>query len=365
MIIYMRVAIVHDYLNQFGGAERVLQVLSAMFPDAPIYTLFADPRVVNKHFPGKTIKTSVLNHPRVWESHRKFIPFMPYAANSINLRDKYDLVITNVASFARGVRHSPRTKHVSYINAMMRYAWEPDTHLPKVLPAAFLPLGRAAAAALREWDCHTAEKPDLALTNSSFMAEKIGRNYGQGAEIIPPPVDQNTFYLEPNSKKEHYYLVFGRIVSYKRFDLVVEAFNKLRKPLVIVGNGPEAREVIMKIRSKYIRWIPRVSDAHLRGLINGAKAVIFPQEEEFGLVAAEAVSCGTPLVAYSRGGSEDIVREGFNGVLFDEQSPEALASAVEAIETMHFDRKAIAEDAKRFSKENFQERFISAINRLF
>src|SRR3989338_7461391 len=358
-----RVALVHDYLNQFGGAERVLQVLSEMFPEAPIYTLFADPKILNKHFPGKDVRTSFLDNRVVWKNHRKFIPIMPFAAASIDLGNNYDIIITNAASFARGVRYSSG-RHISYVNAMMRYAWEPETHLPNFFPAMAMPFVRPIAEALREWDISTTEKADLMLTNSTFMARKIAENYFRRAEVVSPPVDQNIFYLDESVRKHNYYLAFGRIITYKRFDLIVEAFNILKKPLLIVGDGPEARSVMEKIRSKHIRWVRRVGDAHLRGLINGAKAVIFPQEEEFGLVAAETVSCGTPLVSYSRGGSEDIVKDGLNGVTFDEQSPEAIADAVRAIETMYFDRRAIAENAKKFSKENFQNKFMSAVSKV-
>lgn len=359
----MRVAIVHDYLNQFGGAERVLQVLSEMFPDAPIYTLFGDTRILKEHFPGKDIRTSFLNNRVVWKNHRKFIPIMPYAAESMDLGNEFDLIITNAASFARGVKYSSG-KHVSYVNAMMRYAWEPETHLPNFFPKSLLPLVRPIAESLREWDISTVEKADIMLTNSTFMADKIAANYLRHAKVISPPVDQSIFYLDESIRKHDYYLAFGRIITYKRFDLVVEAFNILKKPLIIVGNGPEAESVMNKIRSKHIRWFKRVSDAQLRGFINGSKAVIFPQEEEFGLVAAETVSCGTPLVAYGRGGSEDIVKDGFNGVLFDEQTPEAIIDSVEALETMYFDRRAIAKDAKRFSKDEFRRKFALAVSKL-
>ena len=359
----MRVALVHDYLNQYGGAERVLEVLAKMFPEAPIYTLLYDEAKTYGCFRGRVRTTSFLDHPFVSRRHRLFIPLLPWAASRLRVPDEYDLIISSTAGYAKGVSYG-NAKHVAYCHTPLRYAWEPDYLTAKL---GTNPAVRAALAPLlwylRRWDYRAGQKPNIVIANSRFIAEKIRRAYGREAEVVHPPVDTAVFYPDASVRRGDRYLAAGRMLHYKRFDLVIDAFNKLGLPLTIVGDGPE-RAALKRRASSTIEFLPFVPDtAELRRLYSSAKALIFPQVEDFGLVAAEALACGTPVIAYDAGGAKEIVADGRNGVLFPEQTAEALIAAVRRFETLPFDRNRVAASAQRFSKEKFVEHMRLAVDR--
>lgn len=358
-----RVALVHDYLNQFGGAERVLIALAELFPEAPIYTLFYDPAIFGNTFGAREIKTSFLDHAFVRKNHRFFIPVMHKAAESLDLGDEYDLIISSSSSFCKGVTYKSGT-HVSYVHALLRYAWDSEKHLKTYFPAPIVKLLSPVAHYLKEWDRKTGSRPDVILTNSRHTQHKIREGYGREAEIIHPPVDDSKFYLDETIKKGDYFLSWGRIISYKRLDLTIQAFNKLKLPLIIVGTGAEEKEVGKLITSPHIKMMKNVSDNDLRKLINGARATILPQEEEFGLVAAESVACGTPIIAYNRAGFREILQDEVNGIGFDEQSENALTEAIDRFQKSEFDRKTVASTAEKFRKENFQKRILEIVDSL-
>jgi len=361
----MRVALVHDYLNQYGGAERVLEVLMEMFPEAPVYTLLYDPERTGGRFAGRVAGTGFLDFPFARRHHRWFIPLMPAAAAGIDLGDRYDLVISDTAGFAKGVRYGKSTKHIAYIHTPLRYAWETqnyfgDTEFTRFFQPVFYYLKR--------WDYRAGQKPDTLIANSRFIAGKIKEYYGRESAVIHPPVDTKQFFYRPiraNSSRK-YYLAVGRLLQYKKFDLILETFARLGLPLKSVGSGPEKESLesrIKRLGAANIELIPFVrNEDELRKLYGGAKALIFPQVEDFGLVAAEAQACGTPVIAYAAGGALEIVENGKTGVLFSEQTAEALAQAVLQFESAKFDRAKIARSAARFSKENFQKSFLDAIN---
>ena len=352
----MRVALVHDYLNQYGGAERVLEVLAKMFPEAPIYTLLYDEAKTYGCFRGRVRTTSFLDHPFVSRRHRLFIPLLPWAASRLRVPDEYDLIISSTAGYAKGVSYG-NAKHVAYCHTPLRYAWEPDYLTAKL---GTNPAVRAALAPLlwylRRWDYRAGQKPNLIVANSRFIAEKIRRVYGREAEVAHPPVDTAVFYPDASVRRGDRYLAAGRMLHYKRFDLAVSAFNKLGLPLTILGNGPELGKLRATAQPN-ISFLPFESDTNkLRELYSSAKALIFPQVEDFGLVAAEALACGTPVIAYDAGGAKEIVADGRNGVLFPEQTAEALIAAVHHFETLRFDPAATAASAEKFSKETFVKR---------
>ncbi len=349
----MKVALVHDYLNQFGGAERVLLAFAEMFPEAPIYTIFYDENKLHGKLKGKDIHTSFLDFRLVRDNHRFFIPAMPIAAESLNLKDNYDLIISDSASFGKGISYS-RGLHLSYIHAPIRYAWEPDTYLGTFLNKFLINLGSPSLGYLRNWDRRTAQKPDVILTNSNFMANKIKSFYAREAEVVHPPVDTSIFYPERSENSEPYFLAFGRLIHSKRFDLIIEAFNELDLKLKIVGSGSEREKIKSLIRSSNIEMIPEVMDENeLRKIISNAEGVLFPQLEDFGLVAAESLACGTPVIAYGAGGALEIIEEGLTGTFFSEQSVESIRQAVARFQKMTFDREQIRLRAARFSKDAF------------
>ncbi len=364
----MRVALVHDYLNQFGGAERVLLALMEMFPDAPIYTLLDDREKAHGLFEGRQVITRFLDNSITRKHHRLFIPLMPLAISRLNLRDEFDLIISDTAGFAKGISYDQsKTRHISYIHTPLRYAWETDEYFShsfktKVFNAVFRP----AFAYVRKFDYNVAQKPDLLLANSQFIAEKVRRYYGRDSDVLYPPVDTSVFYPDEQIGRGEHYLAVGRMLHYKRFDLIIEAFKTLGLPLVVAGAGPKEQE--LKALANGVRnttFLPfQKTNEEMRKLYSAARAVIFSHTEDFGLVLAEAQACGAPIIAYSAGGAKEIVSDERAGVLFNEQSVAGLVDAVRIFEQKKFDRKLIAQMAQRFSKEQFVTGIKGAIERL-
>ena len=387
----MKVAIIHDYLNQYGGAERVLESLLKIFPDAHIYTLLYDKNRTLGKFHNNIHKTSFLDFGLVRLNHRPFIPLMPTAVSTMTVDDDYDLVISATAGYAKGVsiRHRKENKsnpfHLSYCYTPLRYAWEIDNYFANPI---FKTVFRPAFNYLKNWDREAAQKPDVLLTISKFIAGKIKAYYGREAEVIYPPVDYTKFHLEirnPKSEIRNYYLAVGRLLHYKKFDLIVEAFRELGAPLKIVGMGPEYHKIKNQISPKHppaggatgqvnisaqggsasggknIELIPFVSDDELRKLYNGAQALIFPQVEDFGLTAAEAQACGTPVIAFRGGGALEIVGDGVTGIFFEKQNVESLIQAVRRFEKLKFNRRKISQISRRFTFESFRKGLLSKL----
>lgn len=299
----MKVALVHDYLNQYGGAERVLETLLDIFPDAPVYTLLYSPERTSEHFRKKVYQTSLLDFPLARHHHRMFLPLMPFAVRSLRIDDRYDLIISDSAGYAKGAPNPNRTFHISYCYTPLRYAWEIDDYFANPVFKTFF---RPAFQYLRRWDFKAAQKPDVLLAVSGFIAQKIRSYYGRAARVVYPPVDTQRFYfdpsLQPSAAGPSYYLAAGRLLHYKKFALLVEAFLESGRNLWVVGTGPEMPKILeMAGEAKNIRFLYFVSDKDLHTLYSGAKGFLFPQVEDFGLVAAEAQACGTPVIAYARG----------------------------------------------------------------
>lgn len=385
----MKVAILHDYLNQFGGAERVLKAILEIFPDAHLYTLLYDEEKTLGLFRGNLKKTSFLDIPLVRRRHRAFIPLMPLAAESLKSKEFYDLIISSTAGYGKGlgIRGS---YHISYCHTPLRYAWEID--YLKNLQFSPWPLKevvvRPIAGWLRGWDKRTALNVNVFIANSQFIADKVKAYYAREAQVVYPPVDTSVFYpvrgrapqgarstalgraasngIYPDSKTnkpkaESYYLMVGRLLYYKGFDLGIKAFNRLKRQLKIIGRGPEFYKLKSIADPRYVEFIPFVRDEELRQIYSNAKALIFPQIEDFGLVAAEAQACGLPVLAFNRGGAKEIVEDGRTGLFFNEQTPEAIIESVERFDSLNFVRHDIAKRAERFSKERFKEEFKSII----
>ncbi len=408
----MKVALVHDYLNQIGGAERVLDVLMQMYPDAPIYTLMHDSGKTLGKYEGRVKGTSFLDFQFARDHHRLFIPLMPLAARSINLGSRYDLIISTSAGFGKGIRYNKKTtKHICYVHTPLRYAWETKTYFSSKALRFF---GAPAFWYVRRFDYKAGQKPDVLIANSEYIADKIKKYYGRDAQVIYPPVDTSKFYFDPSAStitynlspitspiSSHYYLALGRLLHYKRFDVVIDAFTQLKLPLKIVGAGPlfgDLQDRAKKRDTHNISFPGFVKDdAELRALYNGARGFIMANEEDFGLVMAEAQACGVPVIAYGAGGALEIVQEAelgsrnkelgagrhpealgrpgtpglaegshsvSTGILFKDQTPESLIEAVKKIEKINFDRKEISEQAQRFSVKSFEQGIRRAIEEL-
>ncbi len=359
----MKVALIHDYLNQYGGAERVLDTMLDIFPDAPVYTLLYSPERTSAHFRKKVCKTSILDFPFARHHHRLFIPLMPFAVRSLKIGDGYDLIISDSAGYAKGISNPERTFHICYCYTPLRYAWEVDNYFANPVFKTFF---RPAFNYLKRWDFEAAQKPDVLLAVSGFIAQKIRRVYGRTARVVYPPVDYEKFYfdadLQPSAAKPPYYLAAGRLLHYKKFALLVESFLQLGLNLWIVGSGPELSKLEeMAAGAGNIQFKRFVTDQDLHALYNGAKAFLFPQMEDFGLVAAEAMACGAPVIAYAQGGALEIVEEGRTGIFFQQQNSSSVVDAVRRFEQMNFDRREVSRLGRRFTAEQFRNGILQVI----
>ncbi|MBI5421167.1 MAG: glycosyltransferase [Parcubacteria group bacterium] len=350
----MKIAILHDYLNQLGGGERVLEELITLFPNAPVYTLFYDEALTQKRFSETTVHTSFLQHvPGVARHHHVAIPLMPLAAQSIHIRN-VDVVFSDSSGYAKGITVDPSVLHINYCYTPLRYAWEEKyltTHaIFKHLRHGIKPI----LSHLRTWDHYTATLPHEMYAVSKHIAKKIKLHYDRKVEVLYPPARTDFFY--PTQKKENFYLAVGRMLHYKRFDLIISAFNTLGLPLKIIGSGPEHKRLKAMAHTN-IEFLDRVSDEVLRDYYSAARALIFPQQEDFGLVAVEALSCDTPVIAFKHGGGpEEIIEEGKNGLFFEEQTKESLITTIRKFENSHFGKEACRTSALRFSPEKFREK---------
>ena len=348
----LKIALVHDYINQFGGAERVFKTLTEEFPEADLYTLFYEEDETNQFLKSRIKGTSFLDKPFVRKQHRAFIPLMALAANMMNLGDKYDLIISDSAGFGKGIRYK-NTPHIAYCHSPLRYAWEPDFYLGTLFSSPLIKAATPIFKYLQWWDKKAGKKPDLLVANSRHTADKLRQFYEREADVIHPPVDTDIFYYDKRVKKRDYFLALGRMIHYKRFDLTIQAFNRLKIPLKVVGTGPELERIKSMSFSPNIEFLSFISDEELRRVINGARALVFPQVEDFGLTAAESIACGTPVIAYEGGGALEIIEDGINGILFKDQTIPALTEGINRFEKTKFDPKKISETAQKFSKTNF------------
>lgn len=360
----MRVALIHDHLTQYGGAERVLEALQAIWPDAPTYTLRYDPTVMGQAFEHKIIRTSFLERlPFARRAFRWFLPLMPLATESYDLSD-FDVVISNSSAFSKGIITAPHALHICYCHTPTRYLWsDTDSYVaelraPRFVKAA-LPL---LLHKLRIWDQLAATRVDHFVANSETVQRRIQKYYRRDSQLIYPPVDIERFALSPEPKT--YFLAGGRLVAYKRFDLVVDAFTKLGKPLKVFGTGPELAD-LKKRAGPNVTFVGRVSDDERARLFANAIAFINPQEEDFGITPVESMASGRPVIAYRRGGALETVIDGVTGVFFDEQSWEELADVVLHFNEQAFQPEKIRAHAEQFATRIFRKRIYDLVHRLW
>ena len=353
----MKIALVHDYLVQYGGAERVLQSFVEVYPDASIYTLLHDQGAVHGAFDGKRVYTSFLQKiPFVRRMHRLFPPLMPVAIEQFDF-SMYDVVLSDSSSYAKGILTGPGTLHISYIHTPMRYAWDDcqkyaqDFGFPRAVKR-FVPF---LMSPIRLWDKVSADRVDLVLANSSFVAKRIRTYYGRESTVIHPPVETGRFYVATPEERKDYFLMVGRLIAYKRHDIAIEAFNRLGIPLRIIGRGPEEKR-LRRLAGPNIEFLGRVPDEDLPRAYAECRGFIFPQEEDFGIVAVEAMASGRPVIAYRGGDIEERIEEGVSGTFFDEQTPDAIEAAVKRFEGLSFDPAAIREKSLRFDKAIFKRK---------
>jgi len=358
----MRVALVHEWLTNLAGSERVLLAMHDMYPEAPIYTSV----FVSEQFPelaGSDVRTSFMQRiPGAKTKHQAF-PFLRTVAFERFDLSEYDIVISSSHAEAKGVITRPETLHICYCYTPIRYYWSGYHHyLENPRFGALNPVVKAIMPYmtnyLRVWDRCAADRVDLFVAISNHVAKRIHKYYRRDAEVIYPPV--NTSWLSISPGVDDYFLLVGRLIPYKRADIVVEAFNRLGIPLKIAGTGSEL-DALRAAAGPNIEFLGRVSDAELGELYSRCQALIFPQEEDFGIVPLEAMAAGRPVIAYRAGGALETVVEGETGMFFDHQDGESLQQAVKKFDPGRFDPERARQQALTFDVEVFKQRIAAYV----
>jgi glycosyltransferase involved in cell wall biosynthesis len=361
---FARVAVVHDWLTVPGGSEQVVLELLEMFPQAELFTSVYDPEPWPAQIKQRKVHSSLLGRvPGAVSHYPKLLPLMNAAFRSFDLSG-FDLVLSSSHACAKNVNTPPGVLHVCYCHTPMRYAWEEGFLDGEQVGRAMRLLLPPLLARLRRQDLAGADGPDVFVANSRHVADRIQRYYGRTAEIVHPPVDVEHFLAIERQQQRDYYLVFGRVVPYKRVDLAALACAQLGRPLRVAGAG-RALDAVRAVSSAGTELLGKVSEGERDRLLGGARALLFPGEEDFGIVPVEAQAAGVPVIAYGVGGAAESVLDGRTGVLFAEQNVEALAGAIERFEALELDQALVRENAKRFGRERFRAELAGVIERAF
>jgi len=356
----LRIALAHDYLVQDGGAERVLAAFQRIFPQAHTHVIIHNPKRSHPDFARQNIRTSFLNSwPLAKNYYQWYLPLLPVAAEHLDFSG-YDLVLSSSSSFAKGIIVPARAKHVCYLHTPTRFLWEnrigylADLQYPSFIRAA-LPF---ILHQMRIWDRMAADRPDTMLTNSETSRKRIWRHYRREAQVIHPPVD--TDHIPLSRHPGEYWLAGGRLVAYKRFDLVVKAFSKLNVPLIIFGVGPELKK-LKRLAGPKTKFVGLVKDEEKTRLYRYAYGFIHPQIEDFGITAVEAMAAGRPVIAYGQGGAAETVIPGRTGVYIESQAWEDIGDAVIRHRAESYDPKEIRAHAETFSFNNFEKKILRQV----
>jgi len=348
----MRVALIHDWLTGMRWGEKVLEVLCELFPEADLFTLFHVPGTVSPAIEGHRITTSFVQHlPLAERYYRRYLPLFPRAIEQFRL-DDYDLAISSSHCVAKSVITPAHVRHVCYCHSPMRYAWDQfDAYFGPARVGGFASrwIYRPMLSRLARWDAATADRPNRFVSNSQYVAGRIGRYYNRESTIVYPPVD-TVFYHPASPSRASHFLVVSALVPYKRIDLAIDACQRVGVPLRIVGDGPDRRR-LEAASGRSVTFLGRLTDEQIRSEYQSAVALLLPGEEDFGIVPVEAQACGTPVVALAAGGALETVVDGETGALFHEGTAAAMAAALQRVMAVPFDRDRMRERAERFSRE--------------
>ena len=354
----MKVAIVCDWLTNVGGAERVVLSLHQIYPEAPIYTSQYDP-VSMPWFNDADVRTTWLQ--KLPTGLKKFLPLLrAYTFSRLDLSE-YDLVISSSGAEAKGVKTGPNTIHICYCHSPTQYYWIRQN---EYLKRPGFPLGlnwlaklglKFLATPLKTWDKHAAKQPDFIIANSTYTQANIRRYYRRDSTVIYPPVDVERFKLKGSQQaSRHGFAITGRQTPYKRIDLAIEACNKLKVPLIVIGSGPDHRR-LEKLAGRTITFLSGLNDRNIVEHIQTSLGFILPNVDDFGIVAVEALAAGTPVIAYKKGGALDYIKDGRNGVFFERQTASSLATGIETVLAKNFNYQSISESADQFSALRFRK----------
>lgn len=357
----MRVAIVHYWLVGMRGGEKVLEHMLRLFPQADIFTHVYAPDAVSELIRSRRVTTSFIDRlPAARRRYRSYLPLMPMALEQLDLRG-YDLILSSESGPAKGVIPPPESAHLCYCHSPMRYLWNMfHDYRERAGPLTRLMMPPLAHY-LRNWDAVSAQRVDRFAANSHTVARRVRRYYGRDADVVNPPVDVADF--ERASDLDDAWLMAGELIGYKRPDLAVEAFNRMGRRLVVIGGG-EMLEPLRRMAGPTVEVLGPQPFAELRRRYARCRALIFPGEEDFGLVPVEAMASGRPVIAYGRGGATETVVDGRTGLFFHEPSVEALIEAVRRADRVDFDPAACVEQASRFSPQNFATRLTRVVDQL-
>ncbi|MBT3726089.1 MAG: glycosyltransferase [Gammaproteobacteria bacterium] len=355
----MKVAIVHYWFINWRGGEKVVEALLDLFPQADLFTHVYDESLTEGKLKGRNITTTFISKlPGAKKHYQKYLPLMPIALEQLDLRE-YDLVISSESGPAKGIIISPDATHICYCHSPMRYVW--DMYPDYVKTAGLLSrwLMRPLIHYLKIWDRLSADRVDYFIANSSFVAKRINKFYRRSAEVIHPPVDIDEFEL--NSEKSDFYLLLGQLTHYKRADLAVDAFLANGKKLIVIGDG-EQYQSLKALENDRVKVLGRASWDECKNYLSKAKALIFPGVEDFGMVPVEAMACGTPVLAFAKGGALETVNDGHSGYLFYEQTVESLNACINKFEEQsELIDSEIRNQAELFSMDIFKKKMTSFI----
>jgi len=350
----MKVALVHDYLAQDGGAERVLEAFHEIWPEAPIFVWFYNKKKLPQFAQSDIKQSFIAKLPFGKTKYQWYLPLLPLATERYDLHD-FDVILSSTSSFAKGILTRPETLHISYCHTPTRYLWT-ETHkyisdlkYNRLIKILLPPLIHR----LRIWDKMSADRVDYFIANSDTVRQRIQKYYRRDSDIIYPPADTHKFYISRDI--EDYFVTGGRMVPYKHFDLVVEVFNRLRWPLKIYGDGPEL-EALKDLAFPNIEFLGRISDEKKAEVLSHAKAFIHPQVEDLGITPIESMASGRPVIAYPVGGATETVIPGETGVFFSEQTWESLLDAVLHFNSENWDSASIREYALKFAVNGFKRK---------
>ncbi|MDD5589901.1 MAG: glycosyltransferase [Candidatus Portnoybacteria bacterium] len=364
----MKVALVHDYLLRMGGAERVLLELAKIFPEAPIYVLLCDQEKVAPWFPEERIRPSFLQKfPEfIKRRHKYLLPILPVAAENFDLRD-FDLVISSSSAFAKSVIIRPSASHVCYCHSPSRFLWDWHHEYLEENNFNFFKkiLARVASNYLRIWDRSSAKRVDYFIANSKATRDKISKYYRQEARVIYPPVALPSWNKFSLARNKGFYLIISQLTPYKKIDVAITAFNKLKLPLIILGQGPEFSR-LSKMAGSNIRIQGWASDAERNEFLRDCAAFILPGEDDFGIAAVEAMGWGKPVLAVRAGGAKETVLEGITGEFFDVASPEILADGLRRMREKinQYSPVVIRKWAEKFSQERFRNEMMDFVKKI-
>lgn len=360
----MKVAIVHYWLVNMRGGEKVLEALLDMFPQADIYTHVYDPSSVSEKIRSHNVYTTKINKlPFARKLYQKYMPLMPDALKELDL-SSYDVIISSESGPAKGVVPNPDAFHICYCHSPMRYLWDMyhEYFNSASFPVRFFM--KRLVPSLRVWDVMSANLVDCFVANSHYVAKRINRYYNRQAEIVYPPVAVERYINIPRNVQD-YYLFFGQLVGYKRADIAIKACISAGKKLIVVGDGSSKQQQRYK-KNNMITFTGRISDEEIKTYLSGAKALLFPGVEDFGIIPVEANAAGCPVIAYRKGGALDSIKENVTGIFFDEQTPEALAEAIsrfEALPSDQFaDRTLFTNHVQQFTLESFKTKIQTIID---